>query len=250
LKKREEELTTLLVDTRRPTSEMTWATLMSNDLQVADQLILVNEGESSPRLMTGFCTDVTPEAAQAAPLGSTSGSMLRMDPSDCNVGKAEWGVNFPLGAGPSSDLLTMTAQYRYYLQDLPTSRSPAVGFRVTDSTTNPLLPVTYRFVFQVTSLVPNTWHTVSVDGATATNFRLFFNGAPGNAVGQEKSLADWALDATWGFVLQPPYQISRFDINLGSFQRNALLYLDYMQASFLDSNIRTTFETQCSIIVE
>lgn len=196
------------------------------------QLVFIGEGEVVPR----YPASASP-AAPAAPAGTTNGAgALRFDATDENAGKADFG--FDGFALPSSGLLALTAEYRYWTEPVPTSRTPGIGHSVFSPTANcgasgpgsGSNACYYTFSFTDTpGYATSTWNTVSINAATGSVFRLFGPGSPATS----QTMAQWQTDPTWGPLFSPPYEIVRANINLGSFQRNALVYVDYLESSVL-----------------
>merc|ERR1712000_570208 len=131
---------------------------------------------------------------------------------DENAGKADFG--FDGFALPSSGLLALTAEYRYWTEPVPTSRTPGIGHSVFSPTAN------------CGASGPGS-------GSNACYYTFSFTDTPGYAPSTSQTMAQWQTDPTWGPLFSPPYEIVRANINLGSFQRNALVYVDYLESSVL-----------------
>jgi len=53
---------------------------------------------------------------------------------------------------------------------------------------------------------------------------------------------DWWLDTTWDFVLaDADYDLVRVNFNVGSSQRNALVYVDWVETNVLNGGDRIDF---------
>ena len=79
----------------------------------------------------------------------------------------------------------------------------------------------------------DSWNTASVTDITGA-FKLYTGpGALGGSSPAE-TLADWSTDPTFGSLFNTDYEITGIGFNLGSYQRNALAYLDSTQTNLLN----------------
>ena len=84
----------------------------------------------------------------------------------------------------------------------------------------------------------DAWNSITVDGTTSL-FRLVGPGSPGTS----NTIANWAADPTWGPILfGRSADVYRVGFNLGSSQRNGLVYLDSMSTSILNGGDTIDFQ--------
>lgn len=182
-------------------------------------------------------------APDASPTGSLNGAgYVRLDGTDQNAGKSDIGFYQASGLAAASALLAsdFTASYRAYTDPNPTVRTAGFGISVSNGlstcgvTGNQTCYYTFAHIDADTAANPNTWLTETVDATTGL-FALYGSGAAGGA-GPSKTLADWASDVDWGFLFSDisDYDVVRMNFNIGSSQRNALVYIDWMQSNLLN----------------
>ena len=186
------------------------------------------------------------------PSGSTYGGAVSMDGTSNNSGKSNISViNSAGGFDAASNLLTtFAATYQWYGQPDPTTRTLAFklgiqstswgtgsgesqnGFAATRSGESVWdlvlvhVPATSNYVWSTVSVGPDsgTWSLYHQAG------NAFF-AAPGAA----KTLEDWNADPTFGTVLfGDGAKVSSIQFGLGSYQRQSIAYLDYVQTNLLN----------------
>ena len=194
----------------------------------------------------------------ASPTGSAGGlGYVRLDGTSANGGKSDIGYLDANGIAAASDMLSSNfgVTYRAYTDPNPTIRTLGLGLAVSNGLSNcgSLGTAACYYTFShVNPLVnppggpamPDLWLTETI-GASSGLFRLYGSaggGAPGGA-GPEMTLADWAADATWGFLLDSTagYDLVRLNFNLGSSQRNSLVYVDWVETNVLNGGERIDF---------
>ena len=189
-----------------------------------------------------------------APSGATFYGAVKIDGTTSNSGKSNLSAISPItGFAPSSDLLlpSFFAVYNWYKQPNPTSRTLAFklgiqsenwgvgggesqnGFTATRSGES----VWDLVLVNVSSpSVDNAWNTAAVDTVTG-DWNLFRQA--GNAYypvpGVPRTLAAWSTDPTFGTALfGPNAKVTSLQFGLGSSQRDAFAYLDYLQTNLLN----------------
>jgi hypothetical protein len=187
-------------------------------------------------------------APDASPTGSLNGAgYVRLDGTDQNSGKSDIGYLDINGMGAASTLLSddFFATYRAYTDPNNTVRTVGFGIAVSNGLSNCGLSgiqacyYTFSHIDPDTGSNPNAWLTETVTASSGL-FRLFGGGsvadggAPGGSI--SKTLADWATDPSWGFLFSDnsAYDILRVNFNLGSDQRAALVYVDWVQTNLLN----------------
>lgn len=134
------------------------------------------------------------------------------------------------GIAAASDLLSVSffASYRYYGDSNTTARTPGLNIELVGTNAS-----NYVLAFVQSPYTPDAWNAASVDNTTSL-FSVYGPGAPGGAV--THTLADWSADPTWGPILfGTGATIHRYGFNIGSYQRNALIYMDWTQTSLLNA---------------
>lgn len=218
--------------------------------------------------LVGFNTNapkpgVTPTAAADAaianqisfvtgPIGSTYGGAVSIDGTSSNSGKSNFSTINPSGFDSAANLLTtFSAQYQWYDQPNPTSRTLGFklgiqstswgtgagqsqnGFTATRSGES----IWDLVLVYLPATSDNTWTTQNVDHANGT-WNLFrqagntFFPAP-SATAQ--TLDQWAADPTFGPLLfGSGAKVTSVQFGLGSSQRQSIAYVDYLQTNLLN----------------
>ena len=215
----------------------------ANPAQINAQIKFVGEGQVVP--------DSAGANPDATPTGTLNGNgAVRLDGTNNNAGKSDIGILDANGMAAASALLDrqFTASYRSYSDPNPTPRTVSFGIAVTNGLSNcgatANLACYFTFAHTDPDVNPanlNTWMTETVS-ATDGNFSLYGSGAPGGG-GPLKTLADWAVDATWGFLFNDAnnYDVVRMNFNIGSSSRNGLVYVDWVQSSLINDGERFDF---------
>ena len=207
----------------------------ANSAQIAAQIKFLGEGQ-----VVADAAGATPDAS---PTGSLNGAgFVRLDGTTANAGKSDIGFFDPNGLAAASALLAtgFSATYRAYSDPNPTNRTVGFGIALSNGLSNcggagtAACYYTFSHIDLDTATNPNAWLSETV-GASLGLFSLFGSGAPGGA-GPSKTLLDWSSDSTWGFLFASAsdYDVVRVNFNVGSFQRNALVYVDWLQTSLLN----------------
>lgn len=207
----------------------------ANAAQIAAQIKFLGEGQ-----VVADAAGATPDAS---PTGSLNGAgFVRLDGTNANAGKSDIGFFDPNGLAAASALLatSFSATYRAFTDPNPTVRTVGFGISLSNglstcgSTGTAACYYTFSHIDLDTATNPNAWLSETV-GASLGLFSLFGSGAPGGT-GPLKTLLDWSLDSTWGFLFNndSDYDVVRMNFNVGSFQRNALVYVDWLQTSLLN----------------
>lgn len=189
----------------------------------------------------------------AGPSGSTYGGAVSIDGTSGNSGKSNISVINPTAgfADGASLLTTFNAQYQWYGQPNPTSRT--LGFKLGIQSANwgsgggqsqngftairSGESVWDLVLVLLPSLSDNAWTTVTADHDTGTwnLFRQAGNGFFPVPDGTAKTLDDWALDPTFGPMLfSPSAKVTSVQFGLGSSQRQSIAYVDYLQTNLLN----------------
>lgn len=184
----------------------------------------------------------------ASPLGSLNGlGAVRLDGTSDNRGKSDIGLYNANGHAAATDLVSSTfgLTYRAWTDPNPTVRTVGLGLSVSNGLSNcgtlgtAACYYTFSHIDTDTPANPNAWLTESVTATTGL-FSLYGSSAPGG--GTLKTLADWRLDSIWGFLLaDADYDLVRVNFNVGSSQRNALVYVDWVETNVLNGGDRIDF---------
>jgi hypothetical protein len=152
--------------------------------------------------------------------------------------------NTTTGLGSGANLANFTASYRWFMDNYTTSRTPALSLVVTG--TNGL---NYSLAYVATSAsVSQDWNLSTVDANTTTSqpttnggngWFLFSNGAPGGSVAG-RSLNQILADATYGSILSGGTVVAT-GFNIGSYQRNCRVGIDWVENSLLNGGDRIDF---------
>lgn len=208
-----------------------------DDIKIAKQIKFLGEG-----VVVADAAGGTPDAT---PVGSLNGrGYVRLDGTNANNGKSDLSYVDVNGIAASSVLRNegFATSYRYYSDSNPTSRQLGLNIEFVgeDSLGNAR---TYVFVFvqpDPPSFTPNAWNTVTADGTSL--FYLYGGGGTPNGT-VSMTLAQWEADSTWGSrVFVAGAEIFRVGFNIGSAQRDALIYLDWVQTSLLNGGNTIDFQ--------
>lgn len=202
----------------------------ADDTQIGKQIVFMGEGET------------TLDAAGATPDPSPTGSLgglgyVRLDGTSANSGKSDISFVNTSGIAPASDLLSASffATYRYYTDSNTTSRTPGLNIELMGTNSS-----SYVLAFVQGPYTTDAWNTATADNS-ASPFAVYGPGAPGGAV--THTLADWNADATWGPILfGTGATIYRYGFNIGSYQRNALIYMDWTKTNLLNGGDTIDFQ--------
>jgi hypothetical protein len=173
--------------------------------------------------------------------GSASGGgegVMVMDGTSANLGKTSVRY-YGNGSGIGTLNSSFSSTFRWYMDPYSTSRTVALNLSVMG--TNGLF---YSLSWLGTGAQMNAWNTFSVNASTApvsdNGWRVYGNGAPGSAAGAAKSLNDWLTDATYGSILSGSTVIGQ-GFNIGSYQRNARVGIDWLESSLINGGDRVDF---------
>lgn len=214
----------------------------ANSAQIAAQIKFMGQGQTAADAAGG-----TPDSS---PAGSFNGAgYVRLDGTSANAGKSDIGFYSAAGIAAAGALLAgqFSTSYRAYTDPNPTVRTVGFGISLSNGQSkcgagaNSACYFTFSHIDPDTAPNPNTWQVETI-GASSGLFSLFGAGAPGGA-GAAKTLADWSADATWGFLFAGAsgYNVVRMNFNIGSSQRNALVYVDWVDSSLLNNGDRIDF---------
>jgi hypothetical protein len=203
--------------------------------QIAAQIKFLGEGQ--------VVADAAGAMPDASPAGSLGGNgYVRLDGTSANGGKSDIGFLDANGLASASYLASgdFSLSYRAYSDPNPTARTLGLGLAVSNGLSNCGAGANMACYFTFAHIDPgtngnqNTWRTDSVDALSGL-FALYGPGAQGGA-GPSKTLLDWTQDATWGFLFDDlnDYDVVRVNFNVGSSQRNALVYVDWVQSGLLN----------------
>ncbi|MGA1267171.1 MAG: hypothetical protein ACO32J_08335 [Phycisphaerales bacterium] len=170
------------------------------------------------------------ESGSAA--GGESGGVMVLDGTSANLGKTSvryYGAGTGIGTLDSS----FTSTFRWYMDPYPTSRTVALNLSVLG--TNGLF---YSMSWLGTGAQMNAWQTFSVDSST-DGWRIYGNGAPGST-GSSFTLSSLLADATYGSILSGASVIGQ-GFNIGSYQRNARVGIDWLESSLINGGTRVDF---------
>jgi len=188
----------------------------ASDAAIAQQLYFTDSGSAS---------------------GGGSGVMV-VDGTSASAGKTS--VRY-YGSGTGIGTLnnSFSSSFRWYMDPYSTVRTVAMNLSVLG--TNGLY---YSLSWIGDGAQASAWNTFSVNANTAAvndnGWRLFGNGAPGSAAGAAKSLNDWLTDATYGSLLNGSTVLGQ-GFNIGSFQRNCRVGIDWLDSSLINGGDRVDF---------
>jgi hypothetical protein len=196
----------------------------AGDVAIAEQIYFTDTGTS------------TPDGTGVMVLDGTTGS-----PGKSSV---KYFNTTTTGLGTGANLANFTASYRWFMDSYTTSRTPALSLVVTG--TNGL---NYSLAYVATSAsVSQGWNVSTVDAHTTTSqpttnggngWFLYSNGAPGGTV-VGRSLNQILADAEYGAILSGGTVVAT-GFNIGTFQRNCRVGIDYVENSLLNGGERIDF---------
>lgn len=200
------------------------------------------------------------------PSGSTYGGAVSIDGTTGNDGKSTISVINQTGLDDASNLLSVfNASYQWYGQPNPTTRT--LGFRLNIQSTSwgtgsgqsqngftatrSGESVWDLTLVHVPATSDNAWSTVSVDHDSGTwalyrqSGNTFFPAPSATPL----TLDDWAADTTFGPALfGTGAKVTGIQFGLGSYQRNSIAYLDYVQTNLLNGGDVINFVPEPSAI--
>lgn len=162
---------------------------------------------------------------------------VRLDGTSANAGKSDLSLADTSGIAAASDLLLagFFARYRYYTESNPTSRTPGLDIELTGTNAS-----AYVLSHVQVLHTADAWNTETVDNDSSL-FAVYGPGAAGGIV--TKTLADWNAGATFGPILfGDGAEIYRYGFNIGSYQRYALIYMDWTETSLLTGGDTIDFQ--------
>lgn len=236
-----------------------WKSDDTRDIAGTD-LVGINNTHAGDPAVTPSAADDAAIANQikfvTAPAGSILYGAVKIDGTSSNSGKSNISTISPVtGFGAASDLLGagFFANYSWYNEPNPTSRT--LGFKLgiqsavwgtgagqsqeTFTATRSGESIWDLVLVHVpTTNVPLTWQNASLDATTGTwnLFRqagnAFFQPAPDATA---KTLLAWSLDPDYGDDLfGAGAKVTSVQFGLGSSQRQAFGYVDYLQTNLLN----------------
>lgn len=155
--------------------------------------------------------------------------------SDANYGKSS--VRYYNGGvvAAGSALSTISSNFRWYMDAQPTSRTPAFNLLVLGSNS-----LVYSLSWVGSGSVMNAWNQSTLD-ANSDGWRIYNNGAPGST-GSTFTMSALLADATYGGILSNG-AIVGVGFNIGSYQRNCIVGIDWLETSLLNGGDRIDFGT-------
>ena len=180
---------------------------------------------------------------------TTNGAgVLVLDGTTANAGKSS--VKFfnttTTGLGTGANLANFTASYRWFMDNYTSSRTPALSLVVNG--TNGLNYSLAYVSSPVSGSLTQDWNLSTVNANTTTSaagtagvdgWFLYSNGAPGASVAG-RSLNQILADATYGSILSGGTVVAT-GFNIGSFQRNCRVGIDWVENSLLNGGDRIDF---------
>ena len=179
---------------------------------------------------------------------TTNGAgVLVLDGTTANAGKSSVKFfNTTTGLGSGANLANFTASYRWFMDSYASSRTPALSLVVAG--TNGLAYSLAYVSSPVSNSTPQAWNLSTVDANTTTSqpgttgwdgWFLYSNGAPGGSVAG-RSLNAILADATYGAILSGGTVVAT-GFNIGSYQRNCRVGIDWVENSLLNGGDRIDF---------
>jgi hypothetical protein len=202
-----------------------------HDTQIENQIKFLGENVT--------VADAAGGSPDPSPTGSLNGlGYVRLDGTNSNNGKSDISYLSATGIAAATalaDPLFGTA-YRYYTDSNTTNRTPGLNIATVDPSDTSKV---FTFNHVQTPYTPDAWNIEAVDGTTSL-FNLYGQSAPGGTV--SKTLTDWFDDPTWGPQLTDDV-IFRVGFNIGSSQRDALIYIDWIATSLLNDGDAIDFQS-------
>ena len=179
---------------------------------------------------------------------TTNGAgVLVLDGTTANAGKSSVKFfNTTTGLGSGANLANFTASYRWFMDNYTSSRTPALSLVVNG--TNGLNYSLAYVSSPVSGSLTQDWNLSTVNANTTTSaagtagvdgWFLYSNGAPGGSVAG-RSLNQILADATYGSILSGGTVVAT-GFNIGSFQRNCRVGIDWVENSLLNGGDRIDF---------
>jgi len=159
--------------------------------------------------------------------------VMVLDGTTSNSGKSSVKYYDLNGLATGASLANFTSTFRWYMDNYTTSRTPALSLAIAGSNS-----ALYTLVFVGTGAQTQSWNTFSVDADTAGVWYLYGSGAPGGTTA--KSLNEWLADATYGAALSGGMVYAQ-GFNIGSFQRQCRVGIDWLESSILNGGDRIDF---------
>lgn len=155
--------------------------------------------------------------------------------SDANFGKSS--VRYYNGGviASGSALSNISSTFRWYMDAQPTSRTVAFNMLVMGSNN-----LVYSLAWLGNGAQMNSWNEFSLN-ANTDGWRIYGNGAPGSS-GASFSMTSLLADATYGSLLSNGSVIG-VGFNIGSYQRNCIVGIDWLETSLLNNGNRIDFGT-------
>ena len=173
--------------------------------------------------------------------------VLVLDGTTDNRGKSSVKFfNTTTGLGSGANLANFTASYRWFMDNYTSTRTPGLSLVVAG--TNGLVYSLAYVSSPVSNSTPQAWNLSTVDANTTTSqlgttgwdgWFLYSNGAPGGSVAG-RSLNQILADATYGSILSGGTVVAT-GFNIGSFQRNCRVGIDWVENSLLNGGDRIDF---------
>ena len=214
----------------------------ANAATIAAQVKFLAEGQ--------VVNDAAGGTPAATPAGSLNGAgYLRLDGTNNNNGKSDLSYLTGSAIADASALLSQafSLTYRHYTDPNTTYRTVGLNFSVFNGSS--LFSFSHNDPIAAGNGLAgaNTWYPETVT-ASQGRFTLYGTGAPGGS-GPAKTLAQWADDADWSYLFGDAFDLVRIGFNLGSFQRNALVYVDYLQTNLLNGGDIVDFTAPAAVEV-
>ena len=174
--------------------------------------------------------------------GSTDGfGVLQLDGTTANTGKSSVKYYNPSGIAPGSALASFTSTFRWYMDPYATSRTVGLSLMVVGSNS-----VVYSLAYVGEGAAMNSWNTFTVNASTTPSspgYGWFVYGTGAPAGTQSQSLNAWLSDPTWGPILSGGTIVAQ-GFNIGSYQKNCRVGIDWLESSILNSGNRIDFVAQ------
>ncbi len=205
------------------------------------------------------------------PAGSTGGGSVKIIAPTENPGKSTLSTVNLDGFAAASVLTddSFSASYRWYKEPNPTSRTVAfrIGIQSTAWAASQVDFTATRSGEQTWDLMlvnlmdvseDNAWNEVDVNKDTGT-WHLYGQSGNQNWIGitgvvppggsSAKTLAEWAVDSVWGNRLfGTDAKITNVQFGLGSWQRQANAYIDYLETTILNNGNRINFAAPVLVV--